>query len=63
MTTIGIQNAICDANTVPNPSPNPNICPKAVNIIKNEAPMTTSDETISTLFNVSNVNLNFLFRK
>ena len=37
------------------------ICPTAVNIIKNEAPITTSEETISTLLSVNKVTLNFYF--
>ena len=48
---------------VENPKPKPVKCPIAVNIIKNDAPITTSDETMSTLFKVNNVTLNFLFRK
>ena len=33
----------------------------SVNIIKNEAPITTSEETISTLLSVNKVTLNFYF--
>lgn len=56
-----MQNAIWDIRTVQNPKPRPVKWPIVVNIIKNDAPMTTSDDTIKTLFNVSKVTLNFYF--
>ena len=48
-------------STVENPKPKPVKCPIAVNIIK-EAPMTTSEDTINTLFIVNSVTLNRLLR-
>ena len=63
ITTIGIKMQYEIIRTVQNPKPRPVKWPIVVNIIKNDAPMTTSDDTIKTLFNVSKVTLNFLFLK